>query len=198
MGQYFDNDEDLAHKNIVFKVDLFDKTFTFHSDLGVFSKDSLDDGSRYLLETIAQADLGNSILDMGAGVGPIGLILASLSPSRHVTLADVNDRALALAKKNAISLGVEDRTKIIHSDVYLSIDSAFDTIVSNPPIRAGKKVTYAIYEGALSHLKENGRLIIVIRIKQGAYSALAYISSLYKKVEVLYKKKGYLVIQAFK
>lgn len=135
---------------------------------------------------------------MGAGVGPIGLILASLSPSRYVTLADVNDRALALAKRNAISLGVEDRTKIIHSDVYLSIDSAFDTIVSNPPIRAGKKVTYAIYEGALSHLKENGRLIIVIRIKQGAYSALAYISSLYKKVEVLYKKKGYLVIQAFK
>lgn len=198
MGQYFDNDEDLAHKDIVFKVDLFDKTFTFHSDLGVFSKDGLDDGSRYLLETIAQADLGNSILDMGAGVGPIGLILASLSPSRHVTLADVNDRALALAKRNAISLGVEDRTKIIHSDVYLSIDSAFDTIVSNPPIRAGKKVTYAIYEGALSHLKENGRLIIVIRIKQGAYSALAYISSLYKKVEVLYKKKGYLVIQAFK
>lgn len=198
MGQYFDNDEDLAHKDIVFKVDLFDKTFTFYSDLGVFSKDGLDDGSRYLLETIAQADLGNSILDMGAGVGPIGLILASLSPSRHVTLADVNDRALALAKRNAISLGVEDRTKIIHSDVYLSIDSAFDTIVSNPPIRAGKKVTYAIYEGALSHLKENGRLIIVIRIKQGAYSALAYISSLYKKVEVLYKKKGYLVIQAFK
>ncbi len=198
MGQYFDNVEGLSHKDISIRFSLLGKEYCLQSDRGVFSKDGLDDGTRLLLETIAQANLGTSILDMGCGVGPIGLILALHSPDRSLTLVDVNDRALELAKKNASILGVGDQVEIFHSDVYHSIDSTFDTIVSNPPIRAGKKVTYAIYEGALSHLKEKGKLIIVIRVKQGAYSALAYISSLYSKVDVLAKKKGYLVIQAIK
>lgn len=198
MGQYFDNVEGLSHKDIHIRFNMFGKEYELLSDNGVFSKDGLDDGTRLLLETIAQADLGASILDVGCGVGPIGLILASVSPERSLTLIDVNDRALELAKKNAAILGVASQVQVLHSDVYHSIDSVYDTIVTNPPIRAGKKVTYAIYEGALSHLKEGGKLILVIRVKQGAYSALAYISSLYKKVDILAKKKGYLVIQAMK
>lgn len=198
MGQYFDNNEALAHKDITIRFSLLGKEYALQSDNGVFSKDGLDDGTRLLLETIAQADLGTSILDMGCGVGPIGLILALSSPSRHVDLVDVNDRALDLADRNATILGVSKQVKIFHSDVYRSIDSTYDTIVSNPPIRAGKKITYGIYEGALSHLNGKGRLIIVIRVKQGAYSALAYISSLYSHTEILAKKKGYLVIQAVK
>lgn len=198
MGQYFDNVEGLSHKDIHIRFNMFGKEYELLSDNGVFSKDGLDDGTRLLLETIAQADLGTSILDVGCGVGPIGLILASVSPERSLTLIDVNDRALELAKRNAAILGVASRVQVLHSDVYHSIDSVYDTIVTNPPIRAGKKVTYAIYEGALSHLKEEGKLILVIRVKQGAYSALAYISSLYKKVDILAKKKGYLVIQAIK
>lgn len=198
MGQYFDNVEGLSHKDIHIRFNMFGKEYELLSDNGVFSKDGLDDGTRLLLETIAQADLGTSILDVGCGVGPIGLILASVSPERSLTLIDVNDRALELAKKNAAILDVASQVQVLHSDVYHSIDSVYDTIVTNPPIRAGKKVTYAIYEGALSHLKEGGKLILVIRVKQGAYSALAYISSLYKKVDILAKKKGYLVIQAMK
>lgn len=198
MGQYFDNVEGLSHKDIHIRFNMFGKEYELQSDNGVFSKDGLDDGTRLLLETIAQADLGTSILDVGCGVGPIGLILASVSPERSLTLIDVNDRALELAKRNAAILGVASRVQVLHSDVYHSIDSVYDTIVTNPPIRAGKKVTYAIYEGAFSHLKEGGKLILVIRVKQGAYSALAYISSLYKKVDILAKKKGYLVIQAIK
>ncbi|HBB04989.1 MAG TPA: 16S rRNA methyltransferase [Firmicutes bacterium] len=198
MGQYFDNVEGLSHKDILIRFSFLGKEYCLHSDNGVFSKDGLDDGTRLLLETIAQADLGTSILDVGCGVGPIGLILASVSPERSLTLIDVNDRALALAKQNASDLGVSQRVQIQHSDVYHSIDSIYDTIVTNPPIRAGKKVTYAIYEGGLKHLKEGGKLLLVIRVKQGAYSALAYISSLYKKTEILAKKKGYLVLQAIK
>lgn len=198
MGQYFDNNEALAHKNITIRFSLLGKEYALQSDNGVFSKDGLDDGTRLLLETIAQADLGTSILDMGCGVGPIGLILALTSPKRSVDLVDVNDRAIDLANKNAAILGVSKQVKIFHSDVYRSIDSTYDTIVSNPPIRAGKKVTYGIYDDALHYLKDNGRLIIVIRVKQGAYSALAHISSLYSHTEILAKKKGYLVIQAVK
>lgn len=198
MGQYFDNDETLKHENITYNCKLLGKNYTFFSDAGVFSKYALDDGSKLLLETIANLDLGEKILDLGAGVGPIGLILADSSRSRKVVLADVNLRALDLCKQNALSLGVAEQVEIIYSDVYSNITSSFSTIVSNPPIRAGKAVTYAIYAGARDHLLENGRLIIVIRKQQGALSALKYLETLFSKVEILERKKGYYIIAATK
>jgi 16S rRNA (guanine1207-N2)-methyltransferase len=60
----------------------------------------------------------------------------------------VNLRALACAQANAKTLGVASQVEIITSDVYTSISHLYDTIVSNPPIRAGKKVTYRIYDEA--------------------------------------------------
>ena len=145
MSQYFDNVEGLAHQDITYQFELLGERYSFQSDAGVFSKDGLDDGTRLLLETIAKTDLGTNILDLGCGVGPIGLILAHTDPSRHVVLADVNDRALECAKKNAVNLGVSDQVELVHSDVYNNLTtSSFSTIVTNPPIRAGKKVTYAM------------------------------------------------------
>ena len=196
MGQYFDNDATLAHQDISYSFTLFGEKYTLQSDAGVFSKDGLDDGTRLMLETIGKTDLGNNILDLGAGVGPIGLILARLDSNRHLTLADVNDRALDLCRHNAKTLGVSDRVEIIHSDVYTNIDKTFSAIVTNPPIRAGKKVTYAMYAGAVSHLIEGGKLVIVIRKKQGAESAEAYLRTLFPKVERVAQSKGFRILIA--
>ncbi|MBQ2494345.1 MAG: class I SAM-dependent methyltransferase, partial [Bacilli bacterium] len=198
MPQYFDNVETLAHEDISFSYKLFGENFTLKSDAGVFSKDGLDDGSRLLLETIAKTDLGTEILDLGCGVGPIGLTLAKLDPRRHVTLADVNLRALECAKANAKSLGVETQVDIISSDVYSSIPKTFSTIVTNPPIRAGKKVTYAMYAGAVSHLNEGGSLILVIRKQQGAPSCQRYLETLFQSVSVVAQHKGYRILIAKK
>ena len=198
MPQYFDNVEGLAHQNITFSYKLFGETFTLKSDAGVFSKDGLDDGSRLLLETIAKTDLGPEILDLGCGVGPIGLTLAKLDPSRRVVLADVNLRALECAKANAAALGVGEQVTIIQSDVYSNITSSFSTIVTNPPIRAGKKVTYAMYAGALSHLNEGGSLILVIRKAQGAPSCQRYLETLFPSVSVVAQHKGYRILIAKK
>ncbi|MFA6619882.1 MAG: methyltransferase [Bacilli bacterium] len=198
MGQYFDNVEGLAHEDIVVHCVVGGQTYSLKSDRGVFSKDSLDDGTRFLLETILQADLGDRLLDVGCGIGPIGLILAKADPKRHVDLSDVNLRALVCAQENAKLLGVASQIEIITSDVYTSISHLYDTIVSNPPIRAGKKVTYRIYDEALSHLVDGGKLIIVIRRQQGADSVYAHLLSLFNKVEILGRHKGYVVIAATK
>jgi 16S rRNA (guanine1207-N2)-methyltransferase len=196
MPQYFDNVEALGHKEITIEFSLLGESYHLQSDLGIFSKDSLDDGTRLLLETIAQADLGTKILDLGCGAGPIGLILAHLDSKRHVDLSDVNLRALDLAKKNADILGVTQQVRILASDVYHSIDSTYDTIVTNPPIRAGKKVTYAIYDQAPSYLNKEGRLIQVIRKQQGAESAFRHLQTIFPKVEILASHKGYQIIVA--
>lgn len=198
MAQYFDNVELKNPKLYSFHAHVGGKDYLLSGSDGTFSKDGLDDGSRLLLETIIQTDLGKKILDLGCGYGPIGLILAATDSSRLVTLSDVNLRALECAKTNAKNLGVSERVEIVASDVYHSIDSTFDTIVSNPPIRAGKKVTYEMYDLAPVHLNKGGRLIIVIRKQQGAESAEAHLLSLFNKVEVVASKKGYRIIVAQK
>ena len=198
MPQYFDNVENMEHEDIVFQFDLLGHHYSFYSDKGVFSKHGLDDGTEFLLQTIAKLDLGPKILDLGCGVGPIGLVLADFDENRHVTLADVNERALECCKRNAEALHLEDRVDIRVSDVYENITASFSSIVTNPPIRAGKKVTYAMYAGALSHLDEDGSLILVIRKAQGASSCQRYLETLFREVEVVAQHKGYRILIAKK
>lgn len=198
MPQYFDNIEKNDRKIYDYNAVINGVSYSLQGTDGTFSKDSLDDGTKLLLETILQADLGCKILDIGCGTGPIGLILAASDPKRILTMSDVNLTALELAKSNAERLGVSPRVEIVESDVYHNLNSIYDTIVSNPPIRAGKKVTYAIYDGALPHLNDGGSLIIVIRRKQGADSVQAYLETLFGNVSLLASHKGYRVLKATK
>ncbi|MBQ7995836.1 MAG: class I SAM-dependent methyltransferase [Bacilli bacterium] len=199
MPQYFDNAEYANEKSYTYDFSFNGKKYRLLGATGTFNKGGFDEGTRFLLETIVNLDLGKNILDIGCGVGPIGLILASADSSRHITMSDVNLRALALAKENVEFAGVSSQCEIISSDVYSSINSVYDTIVSNPPIHAGKKVTYRIYDESVEHLKEGGSLIIVIRKQQGALSVKEHLISIFNnKVEVLDRHKGYYVIKATK
>ena len=110
----------------------------------------------------------------------------------------MNTRALALCERNASSLKLSHRVTILQSDIYLEIEGQFDSIVSNPPIRAGKKVTYAIYTGAKDHLIDGGSLFIVIRKQQGAPSVMKFLEETFGNVKVLARKKGFYVLQAIK
>lgn len=199
MSHYFQDDPELAHDYRTYSFTLFGEEITLQSDAGVFSKDGLDDGSKLLLETIGKADLGGSILDLGCGIGPIGLSLAVLDPHRHVVLSDINPRALACCRANAERLGLEKRVDVVESDVYDAFhNQLFTAVVTNPPIRAGKAVTYAIYAGAVSHLHQGGSLILVIRKQQGADSCFRYLQTIFSEVEILASKKGYKIIKALK
>jgi len=198
MAQYFDNVEIANAKIYDYEAVVLGKTYALQGTDGTFSKDCLDDGTKLLLETILQADLGTKILDLGCGTGPIGLILSHADPTRIVTMSDVNLRALDLAKKNAERLGVSSRVEIVHSDVYHNLNSTYDAIVSNPPIRAGKAVTYAMYDGAPSHLTPGGSLIVVVRRKQGADSVFEHLKEVFGNAEILASHKGYRIIKARK
>ena len=130
--------------------------------------------------------------------GTIGLTIAMASPEASITLADINTRALALCEKNAQELGLSQRVTILQSDIYEKIEGQFDSIVVNPPIRAGKRVTYAMYEGAKQRLIDGGSLFIVIRKAQGAPSASKYIEELFGNITLLKRDKGYYIYQAKK
>ena len=193
MAQYFDN-VDLKSELRTFDVKIFDLALKFNSDNGVFCKDRLDFGTRLLLESIPWNEVGNSILDVGCGYGPIGIIASKLTDA-SVTMCDVNKRALHLAEMNCRDNNVS--ATVVESNCYENILLRFDCIITNPPIRAGKKIVYEIVFGAKEHLNDNGLLFLVIHKDQGAKSLLKDLEKEYE-VEVLEKNKGFFVIKCKK
>ena len=87
-----------------------------------------------LAEWILSMSMGDDlkVLDMGCGSGVLGLTLAAERPTWHVTLADVSDDALALAKENAATLGIGN-ARFLRSDLFSAIEGKFDGIVANLP-----------------------------------------------------------------
>ena len=198
MSHYFKEDPNLASniKTITYEVNGL--TMNLFTDNGVFSKSKVDEGSLAFLKVILPLDLGNNILDLGCGYGTIGLTLAVVKKEARITLADINSRALALCRRNAELNDVSQRVTILQSDIYTKIEGKYDSIVINPPIRAGKSVTYKMYEEAKQYLIDGGSLLIVIRKAQGAESAAKYIESIFGNVKLLDRHKGYHIYQAVK
>ena len=196
---YFTNRPQTASETSAWTYTLRGKEFKFVTDTGVFSKKTVDFGSRLLIETLGFSEMvpGN-LLDVGCGYGPIGLSLAKEDAERKVEMVDVNERALGLAKQNASNNRLAN--VLIHtSDIYESVEGKdFAAIVSNPPIRAGKQVVHGVLTGAYDLLKRGGTLTVVIQKKQGAPSAKAKMEETFRNAEVIAKDKGYWIIQSVK
>jgi len=190
LAQYFDN-VDLKSEIRKFDVDVLNYKMIFYSDNGVFCKEHLDYGTKLLLTSIPWKEVTGNILDVGCGYGPIG-IFASKVTGNPVTMCDINKRALHLAKMNIKENNVD--IHIIESNCYENIHDKFQTIITNPPIRAGKKIVYEILFHAKDYLTSDGKLFLVIHKDQGAKSLVKDLEKEYK-VTVLEKNKGFFVIK---
>jgi len=190
MAQYFDN-ADLPSNIVEFSTKIFNTDFRFKTDNGVFSKDKLDFGTRFMLETIPINELHGDILDLGCGYGVVSIILSRFV-NANFDGVDVNRRALHLCEMN-MALNHSNSINFFESDTYDNITKKYDYIITNPPIRAGKEVVYKMLGEAKTHLKENGTLYFVIRKDQGALSAMKYLETIYD-IKVLDKSKGFFVI----
>lgn len=191
MGQYFTNQK---LKSNIKKINCLvrRKKFEFYTDNGVFSKDGLDFGSRLLLDFIPLEEVGGKVLDLGCGYGIIGIIINKITGS-CVHMVDVNLRALHLADMN-IELNKCENVYAYESNCYETVDEKFNSIITNPPIRAGKKIVYEMIMGAKDYLEKDGKLFLVIRKQQGAKSMIRDLGEIYD-VSVLVKKSGYYVLK---
>ena len=191
---YYDEHPDAQHDIHELHVVLLGERMKFLTDAGVFSKKMIDFGSQVLLSCLSFQQ-GEAVLDVGCGYGPLGLSLVK-AQGVYATMVDVNTRALDLAQKNAALNQVE--AKIFQSNVYDEVEGGFDHIISNPPIRAGKKVVHEVLSGSFDHLNPGGDLTIVIQKKQGAPSAKAKMEEIFGNCEILKKDKGYYILRSEK
>ena len=191
MSHYFTND-DIPSKLEKKLVNIGDKTFNFFTDNGVFSKKGLDFGSRTLIHTLLNCDIKGDVLDVGCGYGVIGIVMSSFFDVK-IDMVDVNKRAIHLTKMNIKENNVKN-INVFESFCYQNINKKYDIIITNPPIRAGKKIVYEILFGARQYLKENGALYFVMNKDQGAKSAIKELDKI-AHIEVLEKNKGFFVIK---
>lgn len=190
MKQYFQENELLAADEVQIRLDRFGHKFTFFSARGLFSFDEVDANSLILVENIP--GIKGKLLDLGCGIGVVGIMLAKINGQVDLTGCDINRIALRLAEKNAATNGID--AKFFHSDCFDGVSGIFDTIALNPPIHAGKEVMYKMFEQAKEHLAPNGVFYIVIQKKHGAESSLRFLRENYGYCEVVHKKKGVYVM----
>lgn len=195
MNHYYTDNKDLNSERKEFEYYFDNEVFRFTTDNGVFSKKSVDYGSYILVKSIYKKDLGSSLLDLGSGYGPIGIIIKRFNPDVEVEMVDVNSRAAELCVLNNSNNSTD--IKVHLCDDISKLDHKFDTIVLNPPIRAGKSVIYSLYEKSKEMLNEKGHFYIVIRKAQGAMSSIKKLETLFDTVEIIERDSGYLVIDSF-
>ena len=88
------------------------------------------------------------VLDLCTGSGCIGISVAKLCPNTEVTLADISEGALTVAKKNAENLNVN--VTLTKGNLFENIEGSFDYILSNPPY-----IPSQVIDGLMPEVREH-------------------------------------------
>ena len=190
---YFEREPQSESRPVSIRYVYRGRSLVFETDSGVFSRGEMDAGSALLLECLPM--LSGRVLDLGCGWGALGVSVACANPEADVTCVDVNLRALGLCEKNAQVNGA--RVRVLESDGVKAIrEDRFDTVITNPPIRAGKQKVYELLKEAQEALDTEGKLYLVIRKQQGAESCIRYLKSLFRQVDKIGRSGGFWILCA--
>jgi tRNA1Val (adenine37-N6)-methyltransferase len=74
-----------------------------------------------------------AVVDLGAGVGAVGLALLHLDAAAHVTMVELDESLCDLAEENARANGWSRVVHVVRDDVGNVTGVAADLIVCNPP-----------------------------------------------------------------
>ncbi|HHY46327.1 MAG TPA: class I SAM-dependent methyltransferase [Firmicutes bacterium] len=192
---YFTREPGARHREKLITARLRGREYRFWTDSSVFSKDRVDRGTRLLIEGVSLRE-DAWVLDLGCGYGPIGIAVAALVPRGRVYLVDVNERAVSLARRNVELNGVGNAI-VLQGEGYEPVAGMmFDAILTNPPIRAGRKVIVGLIAEARTHLRESGSFWLVARTRQGVLSLAAEMERIFGNAEECEKGGGFRVIRS--
>jgi len=169
--------------------------FRFETDAGVFAKHGIDPGTKLLVEKMTFPP-DASVCDLGCGYGVIGVVATRLAT--RVTLADVNARAVELARKNLRGHGAANAAVLQADGLRAFRQQSFDVIICNPPIRAGNAVVFRLFQESFDALKPGGRFWMIAQTKQGAKSFRKKLAEIFRVVEEPAIKGGYRILVGVK
>jgi len=191
-NHYFNPRPAVASRPHSLKLKVGQMELALQADRGVFGARAIDLGTLTLLKEAPAPPASGEVLDLGAGYGPIAVVLAKLSPGARVWAVDVNERALELTQANALTAEVENITACRPDDVPSGL--RFDAIYSNPPVRIGKEPLRDLLGTWLDRLQPGGSAHLVVQRNLGSDSLVRWLEEEGRQVERIKSKKGYRVI----
>ncbi len=136
--------------------------FVFDVGITLFSTFAIDHGTDMLIRHMV---LNNpkTILDLGCGYGPIGIILAKTNPKAQVTMVDADLLAVRYTNNNIKKNGISNAFTVGSVGMETVMDKSFDLIVSNIPAKIGDDaITQEFIMTPYAHLNRGGELWIVV------------------------------------
>lgn len=143
---------------------------TLISQPGVFSHGRVDEGSAFLIKTLAKEPhlTSGQLLDVGCGCGLLGAWLVKQHPALKLTAADVSGFALKATRATLEANQLNGKT--VAADIFTGLEAhtpklGFDLIISNPPFHTGKATDYELASRLISqashYLRQGGELWLV-------------------------------------
>ncbi|WP_448552965.1 methyltransferase [Thalassotalea montiporae] len=158
----------LAHHDCQWSLAHNDLVMNIHNMAGVFSRESLDIGARFLLEHLPEVKANQQVVDLGCGNGVLGLTLLANQPAAHIIFKDESFMAVASAEQNiAENLPEQLSQCLFNADDCLTTEASnsADVIVCNPPFHQQHAITdhiaWQMFNDAKRVLKPGGELRII-------------------------------------
>ena len=126
-------------------------------------------GTDAVLVATAAGDAGDgTVVDLGAGVGTVGLAIAARCPLARAVLVEREPELASLARRNGAANGFGDRVSVIEADVLAPararhaaglVPALADLVVTNPPFYAsGRFRTSPDASRSRAHVMDDGLL----------------------------------------
>ncbi|HII60616.1 class I SAM-dependent methyltransferase [Pyrococcus horikoshii] len=190
MPHYYSRDQSTPMKTKLIEVCIRGYCFKFITASGVFSFGKLDRGTELLIKNMILKP-GWKVLDLGCGYGPIGIVASRFV--EYVVMTDINKRAVTIARKN-MKLNNVSNGEVRLGNLYEPVEGEkFNSIITNPPVHAGKDVLREIVINAPNYLHDDGMLQLVIKTRLGAKFIKELMQDTFTEVVELAKGSGYRV-----
>ena len=125
--------EDKPVQYVIGNVNFYGLTFKVNENVLIprFETEELVENTIRLIKEKFPEKKNLKIIDLGCGSGAIGLTLKHFLPDADITLLDISEKALEVAKENASNLGLD--VNFVLGDMLEEVNDKFDVIISNPP-----------------------------------------------------------------
>jgi 16S rRNA (guanine1207-N2)-methyltransferase len=185
---------EIKEKN--FKQSIKGTELTLISVSGVFShEDKVDRASRLLIESFSPS--GRTVLDLGCGYGAVGLFIKALYKDQSICLSDINERAVDYSRLNASLNHLE--IKVVKGDLFSALEGvAFDDIITNPPLAAGKQLLTKLINEAYDYLNASGALWLVAYHNKGGSTLKEMMKNRFGNAEDMEKSGGIRVYKSIR
>lgn len=178
-------------------------SYQIFNHAGVFSRDSLDIGTRFFLQHLPDvySSDGYKVVDLGCGNGVVGMMMAHKNETADITFVDESFMAVDSARLNFQAAFANDR-KVDYkvTDCLSDVDSnSADMVLNNPPFHqqnvVGDFIALQMFRDAKRVLKKGGELWVIGNRHLGYHMRL---KKLFGNCELMASNKKFVILKAHK